>query len=132
MGRNKSVICIVSDREVVNYTWSFASYNTATFTEFLRVSLIGYAGYHLILDNVAFHRSKAVSALLAEYGVTPLFIDPYTPEQNPIEEVFSSVKSQVRAACPGNNIAFTRCLGRAMQRQTRRQLGMYFSRAVTA
>jgi transposase len=51
----------------------------------------------ILMDNVSFHHSKDVSLLLRNNNLQPLFIPPYTPRCNPIEEVFSVMKSYFRS-----------------------------------
>lgn len=127
---NKTVTCLTSSKHIVNYEWSGKPMNASSFAEFLRVSLPGYTGYSLILDNVSFHRAKRVVSVLEEFGVTPIYIDPYTPEQNPIEEVFSSIKTYVRQRSPRSNTAFDVQLRRAMCKQSPRVLSKYFTRSL--
>lgn len=128
---NKSIICITSPKKVINYTWINKPVNTKMFVEFLRMSLHGYSGYYLILDNVSFHRHKSVMSVLCEYGVTPVYIDPYTPEQNPIEEVFSSVKRYIRSKLPNSTAKFEKSLRESMCNQKSRTLHKYFIRSIT-
>ena len=52
------------------------------------------------MDNVAFHKSHKIRDLIEGSGNHILFIPPYSPDFNPIEEVFSKLKSYI---C--NNIA---------------------------
>jgi len=53
-------------------------------------------GDFLILDNVRFHHIEAVRVTLATVGAKPLFLPPYTPELNPIEEAFSLIKGTLK------------------------------------
>ena len=106
--------------------------NSKAFADFLRIALIGYTGYYLILDNVSFHKSRCVKSVLQEIGVTPVFIDPYCPEQNPIEEVFSQVKWYVRKGSPVTERVFDKYLRTAMRRQSGRVLTKYFHRSTQA
>jgi transposase len=57
----------------------------------------------IIMDNVAFHRSKKVTQLLQSHNIVPLFIPPYSPRCNPIEEVFSFMKRYYRMLDPSTN-----------------------------
>lgn len=50
----------------------------------------------VIMDNVSFHKSKEVIKLFEQHNVIPLFIPPYSPCCNPIEEVFSVMKRYYR------------------------------------
>lgn len=128
---NKTVTCVISNKQVVHYEWSRKPMNTTSFVDFLRLSLIGYTGYHLILDNVSFHRSKRVVSVLQEMGITPIYIDPYSPEQNPIEEVFSSVKHYMRKQAPRSEKRFASSLRTIMCKQHQQVLTKYFMRSVT-
>jgi transposase len=80
---------------VVNYTSQTKPYNTESFYNFLNDKLIPSLPKNtkaILMDNVSFHRSKRVLELLESHSLTPLFIPPYSPRCNPIEEVFSSLK----------------------------------------
>ena len=50
----------------------------------------------LIMDNVSFHKTKDVLDSFNRMKLTPLFIPSYTPECNPIENIFSVVKNTYR------------------------------------
>lgn len=50
----------------------------------------------LIMDICSIHKTKDVKRSMASNNQTPLFIPPYTPECNPIENVFSVIKDQFR------------------------------------
>lgn len=53
-------------------------------------------GTTLIMDNVSFHKTEIVKQSMNEKGFKSLFIPPYTPECNPIENVFSVIKNNYR------------------------------------
>jgi transposase len=50
----------------------------------------------ILMDNVSFHRSYDVVNFLKSKGLVPLYIPPYSPRCNPIEEVFSLLKRNFR------------------------------------
>jgi len=51
----------------------------------------------IIMDNAPIHRSLIVRNLIVEYGHSLLFLPPYSPMLNPIEECFSQLKNGVRS-----------------------------------
>jgi transposase len=54
----------------------------------------------LIMDNVAFHKAQEISRLVCAHGHAILFLPPYSPFLNPIENAFNQWKQAVRrAAC---------------------------------
>lgn len=50
----------------------------------------------VILDNVSAHKNKATKQFLDSVGVTMVFLPPYSPDMNPIEECWSKVKGALR------------------------------------
>jgi transposase len=54
---------------------------------------------HLILDNGAIHKSKAVKQFLQRHAwVTLHFLTPYSPEYNPVERFWKWLKRNVYGA----------------------------------
>ncbi len=52
----------------------------------------------LILDNLASHKTRAVRSALKEAGYAVRYLPPYSPDRNPIEQVFSKLKGMARKA----------------------------------
>ena len=49
-----------------------------------------------LMDNVRFHKNDDINTIMKDTNNTTLYIPPYSPEFNPIEEVFSLFKSVLR------------------------------------
>lgn len=52
----------------------------------------------VVLDNLGSHKGKAVRAAIRAAGAHLLFLPPYSPDLNPIEQVFSKLKHLMRQA----------------------------------
>jgi transposase len=50
----------------------------------------------VVMDNLAAHKVKKVRGLIEAAGARVLFIPPYSPDLNPIEECWSKVKANLR------------------------------------
>ena len=50
----------------------------------------------LIMDNCSVHHVSTVKNLLQQAGILLLFLPPYSPDLNPVEEAFSYVKNYLR------------------------------------
>ena len=67
----------------------------------------------MILDNLGSHKGRAVRQAIRAGGAKLFFLPPYSPELNPIEQVFAKLKTLLRKAAersvgqPGN--ASARC-----------------------
>ena len=52
----------------------------------------------LILDNLSSHKVAGVRAALQRVGADVLYLPPYSPDFNPIEQAFSKLKRLLRSA----------------------------------
>jgi transposase len=52
----------------------------------------------VVLDNLSSHKSEAVKAAIETAGATLMFLPPYSPDLNPIELMFSKLKTLLRKA----------------------------------
>lgn len=50
----------------------------------------------VIMDNLGSHKSKAVRKAIRAVGARLLFLPPYSPDLNPIEQVFAKLKHLLR------------------------------------
>jgi transposase len=55
-------------------------------------------GQVVVLDGLGAHRTDKVRELIEQKGADLLFLPSYSPDLNPIEEVFSKIKNIVRKA----------------------------------
>jgi len=54
----------------------------------------------VILDNLGSHKGKAARAAVKARGAHMIFLPPYSPDLNPIEQVFAKLKHLMRNAQP--------------------------------
>ena len=52
----------------------------------------------VIIDNLASHKSRAVEKAIRATGARLLFLPPYSPDLNPIEQVFAKMETLLRKA----------------------------------
>lgn len=52
----------------------------------------------VIMDNLGSHKSDAVRAAIRTAGARLIFLPPYSPDLNPIEQVFAKLKHLLRKA----------------------------------
>lgn len=50
----------------------------------------------IVLDNHPIHKVKMVKKITDEYGMTLLYLPPYSPDFNPIEQTWSVAKSHIK------------------------------------
>ena len=50
----------------------------------------------VVMDNLSIHKVKGVQELILSAGALPLYLPPYSPDLNPIEMLWSKLKSFLR------------------------------------
>ena len=78
---------------------SAAAWNTVEkFKQYLENDLLPYLNPDsvLVMDNMKSHHAKAIKQLLEEAKVRYVFLPPYSPDLNPIENLWSKVKALLR------------------------------------
>ena len=104
-GRHVSAICAMSLSGVLECQFENGSVNGVTFRNFIEKSLLPHlmpfngTNEHsvVVMDNAAIHHVEGISELIESVGALLIFLPPYSPDLDPIEEAFSSVKSYLKA-----------------------------------
>jgi transposase len=55
----------------------------------------------VVMDNLPAHKLAAVRPIIEAAGATLLYLPPYSPDLNPIEQVFAKLKTLLRKAGQG-------------------------------
>ncbi|MCC8077209.1 MAG: transposase [Oscillospiraceae bacterium] len=80
----------------------FTTYEGGTtgkrFVTYLRETLLPTLeeGDIVVMDNLRSHHVKEVEELLCQNEITLLYLPPYSPDLNPIEKMWSKMKSYLR------------------------------------
>ena len=56
----------------------------------------------VVLDNLSSHKSAAATRAIEAVGARFIYLPPYSPDLNPVENIFSKVKQLLRALRPRN------------------------------
>ena len=59
-------------------------------------------GAHVLLDNSTIHKGIEIEKAVEDAGAKLIFLPPYSPDFNPIENVWSKVKSSLRSQRQAN------------------------------
>jgi transposase len=83
-------------------------------------------GQIVVMDNLQVHKMKRVSKLLEGSGAEVLFLAPYSPDYNPIEEAFSKVKGILRRIGARTREALMEATSEALEAVSRRDARGWF------
>lgn len=100
-----TLLLAVSNSQVVSWRLLQGSANSATSSSFVTDLEVASHHRYLLMDNVAFHKSKVVATALEAKGLVAMFTPPYSPEYNLVEMAFSVFKAHMRPMLPGADIA---------------------------
>ena len=83
----------------------------------------------VVMDNLSSHKSKAVRETIRAKGAHLLFLPPYSPDLNPIEQVFAKLKHLMRKAAERTVEATWRRIGKLLDQFSAQECGNYFKNA---
>ena len=83
-------------------------------------------GDSVILDNLGRHKGKQVRNAIRAVGAKLLFLPPYSPDLNPIEQVFAKLKHRLRQAAERTVEATRRRTGSLLDRFQPEECRNYF------
>lgn len=84
------------------------------------------AGDLVIVDNLQSHKRRAVREALRRVGARLLFLPKYSPDLNPIEQVFAKLKHLLRKAAARTQQAVCEAIGSLLGTYTAAECTSYF------
>lgn len=103
-GKNISCMVAINNRGVIAFDTRDGAYDGNSFIEFINRKLCEHFENNLqdilIMDNCRFHHKRDVIELLRVKNINHMFLPPYSPQLNPIEEYFSHFKSRLVSIHP--------------------------------
>ncbi len=85
------------------------------------------AGDVVVMDNLSPHKSESTLSLLKEAGAEVLFLPAYSPDLNPIENMWSKVKTYLRSAEARTQPDLIEAIGAALRTITAQDATNWFA-----
>ena len=83
-------------------------------------------GKVVVMDNLSSHRGGKVRELIEGKGCELLYLPPYSPDLNRIEEAFAKLKALLRKAGARTREALIEAMGRALEAVTAQDARGFF------
>jgi len=80
----------------------------------------------VVMDNLGSHKGKAVRRAIRNAGAHLIFLPPYSPDLNPIEQVFAKLKALLRKAAERSIEATWRRIGKLLDHFSADECANYF------
>jgi len=68
----------------------------------------------VVMDNLSAHKGSRVRELIEGRGCELIYLPPYSPDLNPIEEAFAKIKALLRRVEARTREALVEAMGRAL------------------
>jgi transposase len=90
--------------------------DTEIFRAYVQAILVPFLqpGDLVVMDNLAPHKSEPTLALIRERGADVIFLPAYSPDLNPIEQMWSKVKNTLRSLEARTPDSLLAALGQAL------------------
>ena len=69
----------------------------------------------VVMDNLAAHKVAGVREAIRAVGASVLYLPPYSPDLNPIEQLFAKLKAMLRSAAARTKDALWDMIGRSLK-----------------
>ena len=105
--------------------------NGRSFTAYVEQILVPTLspGDIVVLDNLGSHKGRAVRNAIEAAGAELRFLPPYSPDLNPIEQVFAKLKTLLRKEAPRTRPSLWRRIGSLLDRFTPQECRNYIANA---
>lgn len=127
--RKYTILLAIGKGGVVRHELFKGSCNKERFVSFVQTLP---PGKKIVMDNVAFHKSKETMFQLEKRRLEPMFIPPYSPDHNAIENVFGVLKTRFRSLCPPsiqNDFDYVRTMHSVIENASTEDFSRFFDRA---
>ena len=83
----------------------------------------------VVMDNLSSHKGPKIRAMIETAGATMLYLPPYSPDFNPIENAFAKLKAFLRKAAARTIQTLWDAIGRLLDSFAPRECANYFAAA---
>jgi transposase len=86
-------------------------------------------GYIVVMDNLGSHKGAGIKGAIEAAGASLLYLPPYSPDLNPIENAFAKLKAMLRKAAERTIDGLWNAIGRIIDTVTPEECTNYFAAA---
>jgi transposase len=83
----------------------------------------------VVMDNLSSHKGAKVREIIEAAGASLLYLPPYSPDFNPIENAFSKLKAHLRKAAERTVEGLWRAIGKLVDSFSPQECANYFAAA---
>lgn len=105
--------------------------NGAAFRAYVEQSLVPtlLSGDIVVMDNLASHKVAGIRKAIEACGASLLYLPPYSPDLNPIEQAFAKFKAMLRKAAERTREGLWQTIGRSLDLYPPQECRNFFTKA---
>lgn len=94
--KNNTLLMALSTSTIINHEIHLNKINNIIFKNFIETTIKNnnLVGYVFLFDNVSFHKNSEMLNLIKKSNNNYMFTPPYSPNNNPIENMFGIIKHE--------------------------------------
>lgn len=96
LNKNITLLLATTTKGVLHFHIKRENINSILFHDFIKETIdkLEEKNYVFIFDNIRFHHNKNMLNLIITNGHKYIFTPPYSPNNNPVESIFSIIKNK--------------------------------------
>jgi transposase len=115
-GANTIGFYAINGKSVKEFLQDSKATSIAQFLESIKSANQEYKSVIIVIDNFASHRSKLVRDKAKELGIFLVYLPPYSPDLNPIEFIWKSIKRILSVSSVGDECDMRRIISDSWDR----------------
>lgn len=129
--KNMTIIGAIDHEKVMGALYGEWAANGEIFLQFLKESLCPNleSRHVVVMDNVGFHQVNGVKEMIESTGASLMYLPPYHPEFNPIENMWSKIKNSLRTYSARTSSTFKKAIKAAFESVRPEDLTGWFKHA---
>jgi transposase len=128
-GKNQTMIGAITLTGVIATLTFEGGTNGNAFRAFVEQVLVPnlWQGVCVVMDNFSSHKVEGIAAAIEAVGATLIYLPPYSPDFNPIEQFWSKVKSIIRLIAPRTKQALDDAITTAFAQASLKDIKHWFA-----
>lgn len=128
-GKNQTMIGAMATRGIIAALTFDGGTDGLTFQTFVEQVLVPtlWQGACVVMDNFSSHKVKGIAEALQKVGAIVVYLPPYSPDFNPIEQFWSKVKSIIRSLAPRTQQALDDAISEAFAQVSLKDIKHWFA-----
>lgn len=128
-GKNQTMIGAIAAKGIIAALTFEGGTDGLAFRTFVQQVLVPnlWKGACVVMDNFSSHKVEGIAEAITNVGASLVYLPPYSPDFNPIEQCWSKVKSILRTLAPRTQAALDEAISKAFAQVSLQDIQHWFT-----